>query len=748
MVDIDGGIKTADQGAAAAAAAAVAIGGGEGAVPAVEETSALARATALPEAPTALAEEDGVEAAAAASTATSVAAPWPCRRRRGAASLFLSQRQRTGGLRSRGVGVGDAGRDTFRRQAISTVLSGGLRVQRLRMGCASNSRTSDGVVRGHPEAQGVHGRVAGGVTCLEFDAVGWQLAVGGENVTVYDFDRYIPENNRLKHTLVSGVRAYLQPTDGIQTRRTVSCVRWNPANGEQLAVCYLNYDEVEVYDLRRIHPDRPATPVLTLLPSAASAAVAAAHPPARSGGGGAGASGGAFGRGRAGAGNGAGGNSVGAGFAPPSSSSSSSGKFRGLGHLTLEFVRRGPPGGKAVTHLVAGARGGVFRVWRFFPERAKQLAPYLQGQVTASHRGGGASYAGVTAVCCLTPDIVLVGTESGQLATYSLSLPVVKNFRSSKNADQRKAWSLAASSAWGGETSPASGAANAPAGNLCVQFLRLSPEHGPGVVLCGLRNGRVVIFDTGVGRALGITEPHRGSSVGFCPAPAAALIPTAAATTAAISGNGGEGGLEPGSGSADPAAPVSAPLTQGEGAKDPYGGGHWGPVVIACCKSSSEGGVGGGGGEELVVLSTSARAALDSDQRRGDRGTTRSSRKAGLRPGRGWEIGEAGGGGFRLEESEGYDMCLPVEVLEATPGRSRVRVSADVRGYLCPGGEDRLLRTRLVTSSVMIGRERHSVEDMSADGTVLVLDRKYQGPAVAPVEDEPSPPWLHEGRRE
>lgn len=43
----------------------------------------------------------------------------------------------------------------------------------------------------------------------------------------------LPQNVRLKHTLVSGVRAYLQPTDGIQTRRTVSCVRWNPANEEQ-----------------------------------------------------------------------------------------------------------------------------------------------------------------------------------------------------------------------------------------------------------------------------------------------------------------------------------------------------------------------------------------------------------------------------------------------------------------------------------------------------------------------------------
>ncbi|CAN0156786.1 unnamed protein product, partial [Ectocarpus sp. 6 AP-2014] len=109
----------------------------------------------------------------------------------------------------------------------------------------------------------------------------------------------------------------------------------------------------------------------------------------------------------------------------------------------------------------------------------------------------------------------------------------------------------------------------------------------------------------------------------------------------------------------------------------------------------------------------------------------RPRRKSGLRPGRGWEIGAAGGGGFRLEESGGYDLCLPVGVVEANPGRRRVRLSADVRGYLCPRDEGRLLRSGLVTSSIKIGAERHSVEAITGDGTVLVLDRKYRGPAVA-----------------
>ena len=121
------------------------------------------------------------------------ALPWPCRRKRGSASLFLSQRQRTGGLRSRGVGVGDGGRDTFQRQALSTVLANGLRTQRLRLGRTSNSQVAAGVARGVPEGQGIHGRVAGGVTCMEFDSQGWYLAVAGETVTVYDFDVYLPK---------------------------------------------------------------------------------------------------------------------------------------------------------------------------------------------------------------------------------------------------------------------------------------------------------------------------------------------------------------------------------------------------------------------------------------------------------------------------------------------------------------------------------------------------------------------------
>lgn len=327
----------------------------------------------------------------------------------------------------------------------------------------------------------------------------------------------------------------------------------------------------------------------------------------------------------------------------------------------------------------------------------------------------------MTAICCLNPDKLLVGTDSGQLVTYSLNMPVVKNFRSSKKADQIKAWDLGASSVWG-DAGTAAVSAPCKREDRGIQFLRLSPEHGAGVVLCGLRGGRVVVFDVRAGWALGITEPHRGMSIGFCPPPAAASIPAAPAATAVAP---------------DEEDVCPAPLTEGEGAMDPYGGGHWGPVVIACCKPS-EGGEG-----ELVVLSTSARAVLDACKHPANRNTTRRARRSGLRPGRGWELGEAGGGGFQIEESGGYDLCLPVEVVAATPGQNRVQLSTDARAYLCPRAEERLLRSGLVSSSVMIGKEKHSVEAVSADGTVLVLDRRYRGPAVVVA---PPPPRREDAR--
>ncbi|CAM9551567.1 unnamed protein product [Sphacelaria rigidula] len=75
-------------------------------------------------------------------------------------------------------------------------------------------------------------------------------------------------------------------------------------------------------------------------------------------------------------------------------------------------------------------------------------------------------------------------------------------------------------------------------------------------------------------------------------------------------------------------------------------------------------------------------------------------------------------------------------VKRATPGQSALELSADARGFLCTRADMRLLRTRLVTSSVMIAGEEHSIEAMGSDGMTVVLDRKYRGPLVRLDEDE------------
>lgn len=280
------------------------------------------------------------------------------------------------------------------------------------------------------------------------------------------------------------------------------------------------------------------------------------------------------------------------------------------------------------------------------------------------------SHPNVTAVCCISPDIALVGTDKGTLIAYSLRPPKVKAFQSGKTPDKLKQWNLASRSTWDYFKATDGHSPNASLSTFRIQSVMLSRDHGPGVVICGLQSGRLVVFDTRCGRPLGITKPGAPSTnVGFC-------------------------GVSP-------------------------DGVDWGQAVLSCSKRA-------GVEEELVLLATSARAALDS--RRWD-GGGRDSRP---RPGPGWALGEAGGGGFRVEQSLGYDLCLPVEVEEAIPGQRRVWLSRDVRSYLCSRTQVRLLGTRMVTSSVMIGREEYSVEAVNDDGRSLVLDRGYRGVQVGP----------------
>ena len=124
----------------------------------------------------------------------------------------------------------------------------------------------------------------------------------------------------------------------------------------QLAVSFLHYDEIELFDFETILPNSDAAPLLTLTPAGRGGV-----------GGGSGRSAGGFVGGgfRGGQGGGVG------------AAHRSSGGSRGLGHLSFEFVLKGSPG-NMMTHVVAGGRQGTFRVWRFGPRSAGQLAPYLQ----------------------------------------------------------------------------------------------------------------------------------------------------------------------------------------------------------------------------------------------------------------------------------------------------------------------------------------------------------------------------------
>lgn len=262
--------------------------------------------------------------------------------------------------------------------------------------------------------------------------------------------------------------------------------------------------------------------------------------------------------------------------------------------------------------------------------------------------------------------MAVVGTDDGTIATMSLKPPTIKAFGSRKSAVRLRQWSLNSPGTWGGMRERAS------QGLTRIRWMKPSPGHAHGVIVCGLQSGRVVVFDTRAGCALGITAPDVVTpSDLFC---------------------------------------------------QPGADGAWGDGLLSCTAADHE------GQRDLVLLATSARAGLDTMQRGG-----RFSR---LRPGPGWALGETGGGGYRVVASSGYDVCLPMQVKRATPGQSAIVLEADARSYLCPRAEVGLLRTRMVTSSVMIAGEEHSVEAMGTDGMTLVLDRRYRGPLVRENQGE------------
>lgn len=300
-------------------------------------------------------------------------------------------------------------------------------------------------------------------------------------------------------------------------------------------------------------------------------------------------------------------------------------------------------------------------------------------------------------MCCISPDVAVIGTDGGVITTFSLRPPTVKAFGSGKSAERIGQWFLGDARVWGGGGgggSTSSGnkifdGASAP-GALRIRTVHRSRAHAVGVVVCGLRSGRLVVFDTRVGRVLGVTSPRNASS------------------------------------------PISSQISAASALFCPAGaGGAWGEGVVAWSQyplSLSPQGADGVEGARLVYMATSARAGLDALRKGG--------RDSSLRPGPGWALGEAGGGGFRVAASTAYELVLPMMVKRATPGQSALELSADARGFLCTRADVRLLRTRLVTSSVMIAGEEHSIEAIGSDGMTVVLDRKYRGPLVRLEEDE------------
>ena len=158
--------------------------------PATNDIASLDQLAAAAETAETLEISDAIEAAR-----ERLEPPSPCLRHGGMSSLLLTQRRATGGrVGGAGGGVGDAGRDAFRRRALSAMFRKGLNTMRLRMGRVAGSRVGAGVVRGTPEGEDGTRRITGGVSCLAFDSMGALLAVGAaESVTIYDFDEYVPQ---------------------------------------------------------------------------------------------------------------------------------------------------------------------------------------------------------------------------------------------------------------------------------------------------------------------------------------------------------------------------------------------------------------------------------------------------------------------------------------------------------------------------------------------------------------------------
>lgn len=123
----------------------------------------------------------------------------------------------------------------------------------------------------------------------------------------------------------------------------------------KLAVSFLHYDEIQLFDLETVLPDAEVEPALTLVPSGAGTG-----PVGRLNPGGVRR---AFGTG---------------GVAGGLGAMGMSGGGRGLGHSSFQFVARVSRPSQ-VACLVAGGRGGTFRAWRLGGSLPSgRVTPYIQ----------------------------------------------------------------------------------------------------------------------------------------------------------------------------------------------------------------------------------------------------------------------------------------------------------------------------------------------------------------------------------
>ncbi|CAN0182527.1 unnamed protein product, partial [Discosporangium mesarthrocarpum] len=166
-------------------------------------------------------------------------------------------------------------------------------------------------------------------------------------------------------------------------------------------------------------------------------------------------------------------------------------------------------------HVVAGGTAGVLRVWQLDqPSRPVLQASLEGGPRSRGHPATAASP--ITSLCCFSQNNVLVGTDAGTLAFYSLKHRVVSSFSMHQEPKLLKSWKLKDPRLWGGRSS-APGWLGASAGSKAdslvgIVSLERSPGGSDSTAILGLRNGCVLVFDIKMGRVMGCSTQGNDST--------------------------------------------------------------------------------------------------------------------------------------------------------------------------------------------------------------------------------------------